>query len=337
METKTCQSPVKPDRSRCGQSVGTAHALVTRLRRTTSCNCSSRGSLHSNWPVRGRSSWTSTPRAPERSSPSGTPSTWTYRKPCVVCRGSNTSPGRPAETTSSTWPAGSGCPVAKSNALRCSVSTRPCSSTTSPWVRVSRVPAGPRSGSRSQPVSSSPRSRTTVPGRGRLVPIGAISRLRRVTGPLVATSRSRFAITGSAASASSSSSTGCHPSPPPRNQSGSDSRRSSVWPSIRSAVTIWLGRLSHDPSVATIVRSDPGSPVTSDSSRPLRSPQPSARRWKPCRPRNQPSESSTAIVFEPGRRRAVTSYSWTWSRFRYAVKPGVSSRSPTREPLTYAS
>ena len=58
-----------------------------------------------------------------------------------------------------------------------------------------------------------------------------------------------------------------------------------------------------DPSVATSVSADPGSPATSESSSPVLVPQPSAPRWKPCRPRNQPSESRTAIVFAPGRRR----------------------------------
>ena len=121
-------------------------------------------------------------------------------------------------------------------------------STTSPWVRVSRVPVGPRAGNRSQPLSSSPRSSTIVPGRGRLDPTGAMYRTRRVAGPWVATSRSRSSISGP-----SSGATGRQPSPPPRNQSGSSSRRSSDCPSIRSAARTWLPRPCQDRSVATSV------------------------------------------------------------------------------------
>ena len=39
----------------------------------------------------------------------------------------------------------------------------------------------------------------------------------------------------------------------------------------------------------------------------------------------------------PSTTRSVTSKVCTWSRLRYAVNPGVSSRSPTRVPLTNAS
>src|SRR5262249_46395667 len=74
----------------------------------------------------------------------GWPSTRTYWKPCVVCRGSKTSPSRPAETTWSTMPAASGWGRNGTAGRRWSVVTSPRESIASPWTSVSSVPSGPR-------------------------------------------------------------------------------------------------------------------------------------------------------------------------------------------------
>ncbi len=191
--TWTCQSPVNPDRSRCGQSVGMSQALSRRLHTAASCRALSRSSSQPNHPVSARSVCTTTAVTSVAPSGPGCPSTCTYRKPWVVCRGSNTSPGRPAETTSSTWPAGRSRPVAKSNARRWSVVTRPSTSTCSPCVRVSVVPAGPRSVSRTQPLTFWPKSTTTPPPATRVRAVGVSSSIRRTGGAIESTSRSRSA------------------------------------------------------------------------------------------------------------------------------------------------
>ena len=69
---------------------------------------SSRSSLQANQPRGRRSVCTTTPVTSSAVERSGWPSIRTYWKPCVVSRGSKTSPSTPAETTSSTWPALSG-------------------------------------------------------------------------------------------------------------------------------------------------------------------------------------------------------------------------------------
>ena len=126
-----------------------------------------RSSLQLNQPVRVMSVWTATPVTSPVSSASGWPSTRTYRKPCVVWRGSNTSPGRPADTTRSTWPAGSGSGMNGRFTSRWSVVTSPEASTASPCVRVRAVPAGPRFASRTQPLMFWPRSNTCPPATRR--------------------------------------------------------------------------------------------------------------------------------------------------------------------------
>ena len=59
--TNSCQSPVQPARSRCGQSVGTSQALSRKLQTAASCSRFDRSSLQRNHPVRRRSVWTTTP------------------------------------------------------------------------------------------------------------------------------------------------------------------------------------------------------------------------------------------------------------------------------------
>ena len=113
-----------------------------------------RSSLHRNHPVRRRSVCTTTPVTSSGVSRCGCPSICTYWKPCVVCRGSNVSPSRPAEITVSvcathTW----------SLATLRSV-TSPSASRTSPCTSVSSVPDGPEVASRTQPLTFWPRSTT---------------------------------------------------------------------------------------------------------------------------------------------------------------------------------
>ena len=100
-------------------------------------------------------------------------------------------PARPAEITSSTWPAGSRSPVAKTNARRFSIETSPSASSTSPCVRVRWVSRGPRSSRRSQPLMLRPTSITTVPSRGRVTAAGASVSMRRTRTADASTSRSR--------------------------------------------------------------------------------------------------------------------------------------------------
>ena len=125
-----------PARSRCGQSVGTSQALPRRLQTAASWKRSSRSSLQENQPVRRMSVCTTTPRTSSAVRSSGWPSMRTYWKPCVVRRGSNTSPGTPAETTWSTWPAGSGSGRNGTAGRRWSVVTSPSGPSHSPWVSV---------------------------------------------------------------------------------------------------------------------------------------------------------------------------------------------------------
>ena len=58
---KTCQSPVQPARSRCGQSVGMSHMFARRDHTTASCSRLTRSSLQENQPSRRRSECTTTP------------------------------------------------------------------------------------------------------------------------------------------------------------------------------------------------------------------------------------------------------------------------------------
>ena len=60
--TKSCQSPVHPARSRCGQSVGMSQALSRKLHTAASCSRLTRSSLQENQPVRRMSVCTTTPR-----------------------------------------------------------------------------------------------------------------------------------------------------------------------------------------------------------------------------------------------------------------------------------
>src|SRR4051794_41287381 len=82
-----------------------SQALSRKLQTAAWWKRSIRSSLQENQPVRRRSVCTTTPRTSSTVSSPGWPSTRTYWKPCVVRRGSKTSPGTPAETTTSTWPA----------------------------------------------------------------------------------------------------------------------------------------------------------------------------------------------------------------------------------------
>jgi hypothetical protein len=93
------------------------------------------------------------------------------------------SPGRPADTTSSTIPAGNGAGRNANAGRRWSVVTEPAASRCSPWVSTSRVPAGPRRPSRTHPLTFRPRSTTCRPGAGRMTSTGTASSTRRAAAP----------------------------------------------------------------------------------------------------------------------------------------------------------
>ena len=106
---KICQSPVQPARSRCGQSVGMSHALPRKLHTAASCSrLTARRCTRTSRCAAGRCARRRRVTSSRRQRPGG-PRSRTYWKPCVVCRGSKTSPGARPTTTSSTCPAGSGC------------------------------------------------------------------------------------------------------------------------------------------------------------------------------------------------------------------------------------
>jgi AMP-binding enzyme len=76
---------------------------------------------------------------------------------------------------------------------------------------------------------------------------------------------------------------------------------------------ILLGR-DRQPGPVVRVVVLPLSPTTSTaSSAATRLPKPSARRSKPCLPRNQPSDRRISTTLSPGRSRSVTSKRWTCS------------------------
>src|ERR1700733_12850216 len=58
---ETCQSPVQPARSRCGQSVGMSQMFDRSDHTTASCSRLTRSSLQPNQPSLRRSEWTTTP------------------------------------------------------------------------------------------------------------------------------------------------------------------------------------------------------------------------------------------------------------------------------------
>ena len=304
---KICQSPVQPARSRCGQSVGMSQTFDRRDHTTASWSRLMRSSLQPNQPSLRRSECTTTPLTSPGSSGPGWPSTRTYRKPCVVNRGSNTSPP-PAETTSSTCPSGNGSGMMGRSTSRCAVVRSPLSSSHSPCDRVSRRPAGPGSASRTHPLKFCPKSTTKAfPSRTGRTATGRICCTRRTGGATertTATSTSRgTAIRHDRSSNTVSSMAGSC-------TAGSSSRRSSRWPPMRSAAVMWEGA-TRQPGWLAATTCHPCSVCTSNCARSATSsPYWSAARGSPTWPRYHPSASRTASTWRPGRTSDVTSYAW---------------------------
>ena len=224
--------------------------------------------------------------------------------------------------TVSTCPAVSGCGRNGSAGRRCSTVTSPFSSSHSPWVSVTSVPAGPRPrprpDRRTHPLMFWPRSTTWRSALTLVTDTGRSSSTRRTGGAGDQTRRSKPMV-------GRSGWTGRQSPPPAR-------RRSVRCPSIRSAASTCDGRLCHDGPVPVTAVVPSRKTMRSWPRNAVRDPHWSKDRSAPTWPRHQPSLSSTVIDVIPDESRPVTSYACTCSRWSYWVKPGVSSRSPTRTP-----
>ena len=216
----------------------------------------------------------------------------TYRKPCVVNRGSNTSPSRPAETTASTWPALSGSGRNGIAGRRCSIVTSPSGPSASPWVSRISVPAGRGRSSRTRPLMFWPRSTRCTPGRSSVTATGRTSSTGRTGGAGEQTSASY---------PRSLTATGCQcaASYLVVDQSGSSSRRSSRWPSIRSAARMCESDQRQVASVPRTVAVPSSCSRCSWARNAVWSPHWSAARRMPTCPRYQPSASSAAEHVRP--------------------------------------
>ena len=193
---------------------------------TASCSRLRRSSLHSNQPSLRRSECTTIPVTSSGPSGPGWPSIRTYRKPCVVNRGSNTSPS-PAETTSSTWPSGSGSGTMGRSTSRCVVVRSPSPSSHSPCDKVSCRP-GPSRASRTHPLKFCPKSTTKAsPPRTGRTATGRIWSTRRTGG---ATERTTATSTSRATARFHDRSSNAVSSMAGSRTAGSRSRRSSRWP-----------------------------------------------------------------------------------------------------------
>ncbi len=123
---------------------------------TFSCNRSSSGWEQENHPVRRMSLCTTTATTSAGSRSPGHPSTWAYRKPWNVVRGSHTSSPVPASTYSS-----------RASAARSGRVLSSPSSSTSAWCSTTVLPRSPRTRIRNQPTRFCPKSSTVRPdGRG---------------------------------------------------------------------------------------------------------------------------------------------------------------------------
>ena len=222
-----------------------SQALPLKLQTAAAWNRFTRSSLHANHPVRRMSMCTTTPVTASGERSAGWPSMRTYWNPWVVCRGSKPPVG-PSATTVSTCPAVSGCGRNGSAGRRCSTVTSPFSSSHSPWVSVSSVPAGPRPrprprlrprlrprpDRRTHPLMFWPRSTTWRSALTLVTDTGRSSSTRRTGGAGDQTRRSKPWPAGPGWTG--------RQSPPPAR------RRSVRCPSIRSAASTCDGRLCHD-------------------------------------------------------------------------------------------
>ena len=93
--------------------------------------------------MRRRSVCTAIPRTSSGAQVAGVPLDADVLEAVVVRRGSKTSLGTPADTTTSTWPAGSGSGMNGRNGWRFATVTSPSGPSHSPWVSLRVVPAGP--------------------------------------------------------------------------------------------------------------------------------------------------------------------------------------------------
>ena len=271
---------------------------------TASCSRLTRSSLHANQPSLRRSECTTTAVTSSGPSGPGWPSTRTYRKPCVVNRGSNTSPS-PRETTSSTWPSGSGSGTMGRSTSRCAVVRSPSESSHSPCDSVSRLPAGPVRASRTHPLTFWPKSTTKAPrSRTGRTAAGRICWTRRTGGAIdrttaTPTSRATARRHDRSSSTVSSMAGSC--------TAGSSRRWSSRWPPMRSAAVMWEGATCQPGPVAATTCQPCGVRTSNWARRATSSPYWSAARGIPTWPRYQPSASRTASTCRPVRASEVTS------------------------------
>ena len=187
----------------------------------------------------------------------------------------------------------------------------PSASRCSPWRRVSVVPAGPRSVSRTQPLMFCPRSTTTAPSRRAGSPTTARSPRPGVPAGRSArtTATSTVADDGAAPSRASSYAGVVHG----RVDAAGGPR---AGPPIRSAASDVRGRR---PPGAVRARRRSSTPrrrgPRAAAAAATSVPNWSAARGSPTWPRNQPSASSTAThVACPGGAGRVTSYDWHLAR-----------------------
>ena len=284
----------------CGQSVGMSQALPRKLHTAASCSRLIRSSLHANQPVRRRSVCTTTPvtsSAVERAGVALDPHV------LEAVRGAprleDVARRRPAETTESTWPAlqrlGQERHV-RAQVLGGHVAVR--AERLAVRQRDRRCRPGPRSVSRTQPLMFWPRSTTCTPAsqprdrhRAQLLdrPHRRGGRADQGVVPALARRTTRRAVE-------------------PGSSQPRSSRRSSRWPSIRSAAVMCDVAQRHVASVPTTVVV-PSSCSRCELREERRLGRPTGRRRGACRPGRGTSRRRAARRARccPGASSAVTS------------------------------